>query len=356
MPREMTPRERVLTAMRRQVPDRVPKEASPTPAVYERFKQETGSDDWAGYWGIEVRHVGFKGPKELPDFRAFYDEELPPNTNFNEYGVAHVPGDFYHFFRYRFPLARARSVAELENYPWPDFTPNWRHEHLEEQVAALQRAGFYVAGSVGHIFENAWQIRSMEMLFEDMLTRPEMAAYILDRLTEDRAFQAKRYAEAGCDDIHCGDDVGMQKAMMMSPEMWREWFKPRWAYVFQTARKANPDILVWYHSDGNIEPIIPDLIEIGLNILNPVQPECMDPVKLKRQYGDKLAFWGTIGTQTTMPFGTPEQVRQTVRHMIETVGQGGGLLLAPTHVLEPDVPWENIVAFFEAVEQFGRYD
>ena len=105
----------------------------------------------------------------------------------------------------------------------------------------------------------------------------------------------------------------------------------------------------------NIEPIIPDLIDIGVTILNPVQPECMDPVKLKNQYGDKLAFDGTIGIQTTMPFGTSEDVDNEVKRMIETVGKGGGLIIAPTHVLEPEVPIENIAAFMNAVDRYGHY-
>jgi len=104
-----------------------------------------------------------------------------------------------------------------------------------------------------------------------------------------------------------------------------------------------------------IEPIIPDLIEIGVTILNPVQPECMDPVKLKEQYGDRLAFDGTMGIQTTMPFGTPEEVDRETKRMIETVGKGGGLIIAPTHVLEPEVPIENIKAFLEAVDKYGHY-
>ena len=98
------------------------------------------------------------------------------------------------------------------------------------------------------------------------------------------------------------------------------------------------------------------MIEIGVTVLNPVQPECMDPVQLKTEYGDRLAFWGTIGTQTTMPFGTPEQVRAVVAERIETVGKGGGLLLAPTHVLEPEVPWRNVIAFVQAVEELGAYE
>ena len=142
---------------------------------------------------------------------------------------------------------------------------------------------------------------------------------------------------------------------MMSPATWREWLKPRWRKVIKAAKDVNPAVLAFYHSDGDVRPVIEDLIEIGFDILNPVQPECMDPAALKRAYGDRLAFWGTIGTQTTMPFGTPDEVRATVKERIETVGVGGGLLIAPTHVLEPEVPWENIVALFEAVDEYGRY-
>lgn len=368
--REMTPHDRVHTAMSRRVPDRVPKTAGFTATVEERYQQhvaaELGLDpskpedvaklpSAGDYFGLEVRGVGFRGPESLPDFRPFFQEDLPDSVSFSEYGSANSPGTFYHFTRRHYPLAGAGGVADYPSYPWPDFTPLRRHKHLEADVARLLEGGWYVQGSVGHIFENAWQIRGMENLFEDMIRRPEMATFLLDRLTEDRAFQARRYAEAGCDSIACGDDVGMQDRMMMSPDMWREWFKPRWAYVWQTARKANPDLQIWYHSDGYIEPIIPDLVEMGLDILNPVQPECMDPVRLKREYRDRLAFWGCVGTQTVMPFGTPEQVQETVKWLVATVGEGGGLLLAPTHVLEPDVPWENVLAFFEAVERYGRY-
>jgi uroporphyrinogen decarboxylase len=143
--------------------------------------------------------------------------------------------------------------------------------------------------------------------------------------------------------------------MIMSPATWREWFKGRLASIIEEAQAVKPGLPIFYHSDGNPEAIIPDLIEIGVTILNPVQPECIDPVMVKRQYGNHLALWGTIGTQTTMPFGTPEQVRAEVKHRIETVGYDGGLVLGPTHSLEPDVPWENIVALYEAIEEYGVY-
>ena len=111
----------------------------------------------------------------------------------------------------------------------------------------------------------------------------------------------------------------------------------------------------FYHSDGFIEPVISELIEIGIDVLNPIQPECMNPAKIKRLYGDELSFFGTIGVQTIMPFGTPKDVRRAVREMIEKVGQGGGFIIAPTHFVPVEVPWENVQAFFDAVEEFGQY-
>jgi uroporphyrinogen decarboxylase len=370
MPAEMTPRERVRTAMSRQMPDRVPKNCDFTPAAYDKYLAHVGAEMGldpsvpeqaakipgpAEYFHMETRGVGFVGPTEMPDFRPWFCEDLPDNTGFSEYGTAFVPGQFYHFARYRFPLETAASLADFDGFPWPDFTPAYRHEHLEADTARLQADGWYVLGGVGHIFENAWQVRGQEQLFEDMIFRPEMAAAIYDRMTEDRAFQARRCCEAGCDCLVCGDDVGMQDRMMMSPAMWRQWLKPRWQYVWEVAKRTNPDVQLWYHSDGAVQPIIPDLIEIGLQILNPVQPECMDQAEIKRLYGDKLAFWGCVGTQTTMPFGTPDEVRANVKWLIDTLGPDGGLLLAPTHVLEPDVPFENVLAFFAALDDFGKY-
>lgn len=354
--KEMNSWERVLTAISRREPDRVPKTASFTPAVLERFKKETGSNNPAEYFKMEPRGVGFKPTKRKVDFsRYFEDDPLPPNASVSEWGTVNIPGNFYHFTSRRYVMARMKSFKELDDYPWPDLKENYRHEHLEAEVKRLHDAGYFVQGGPGHIFEIAWQLRGMDNLFMDFMENEEMAECILDHICELQTFVARRCAEAGVDMLITGDDVGMQDRLMMSPALWRKWFKPRWARVYAAARAAKPDIHIWYHSDGKIEEIIPDLIEIGLTVLNPVQPECMDPVALKKQYGGQLAFWGTIGTQTTMPFGTPAEVRATVRHMIETVGKGGGLVLAPTHVLEPDVPWENIVAFFEAVEEYGKY-
>jgi len=349
----MSPRERVLAALGHRVPDRVPKEASFTPHLYQVFKEQTGSTDPAAYFGMEMRHVGFAGTRRETDFRPFYPEGLPEGTTITEHGTAHVPGSFYHFTKMRFPMAAFKSARQVADYPWPDLEADYRHQHLERETARLQAEGWFVIGSVGHIFETSWQLRGYEQLFLDFTLHPGLAAAILDRVTAHRVLMARRFAEAGADMVLLGDDVGMQDRLMMSPATWRQWFGGRLGQVVAAARAVNPRIHVFYHSDGNIQAIIPDLIALGIDVLNPVQPECMDPAQIKRQYGDRLSFWGTIGTQTTMPHGSPEEVRRTVRERIRTVGEGGGLVLAPTHVLEPDVPWGNVLAFFAAIEEEG---
>ena len=155
----------------------------------------------------------------------------------------------------------------------------------------------------------------------------------------------------GVDMIWTGDDVGSQNQMMISPKMWRKYFKPRMGEFVSELKVINPAVKVAYHSDGNVEPILPELVEIGIDILNPVQPACMDPAKIKQEYGDKLCFWGTIDEQQTLPFGTPHDVANEVRLRLESVGFDGGLILAPTHHVQLDTPLENFWAMVNTITQ-----
>lgn len=329
-----------------------------TPPVQEEFRRRSGATDPAEYFDFEIRHVGIGPTEKRVDFSPYLGP-LPPDGWVNEWGIGHVPGSLYHFEDYIHPLQSISSPDDLEDYPFPDVIATYRYEGLAEQVAEWHRRGYAVAGEIPHysgtLFECAWILRGMENLLADFLLQPDLATALLDRLTASGIESATQLASTGIDILTTGDDVGTQRGMMMSPALWRKWLKPRMREIIVAAKAVNPDLLVFYHSDGDIRSIIPELIEMGIDILNPVQPECMDPVRLKREYGNDLAFWGTIGTQTTMPLGTPDEVRAVVRERIETVGEGGGLLLAPTHVLEPDVPWENIIAFIEAVEEYGWY-
>ena len=350
----MTPRERVREAVNRGAPDRVPKELGFTPAVMERFQQETGSDNPSEYFDMETRNVDFAPlrDEDKPDFSE-YLRDMPPEARISsEYGTATVPANFHHFWGYVFPLRKAQTVRDIERYPWPDMTTDYRHAELEEQVVRLHDQGYFVSGFSGHIFETAWQIVGFEKMFEDMALNPALVEAVLEPITVNNCFRARRLAEAGVDMLRTGDDVGMEDRLMMAPDMWRAFLKPRLAREIAAAREVNPDIPVWYHSDGDVSLIIEDLIEAGVTVLNPVQPESLDVYDIKRRYGDRMAFWGTIGTQTVMPFGKPEDVRQEIKKMIDLFAPG--LVLAPTHVLEPDVPWENIMAFFEAIDEYGR--
>jgi uroporphyrinogen decarboxylase len=205
-------------------------------------------------------------------------------------------------------------------------------------------------------FEIAWQLRSMERLFDDMLHEDEKAAVILDQITDRTAYAAGMMARAGVDLLYTGDDVAMQTGLMMSRKLWLRWLGPRLRRVIQAARSVNPDLPVKYHSDGRINDLIPDLIEAGVTILNPVQPECVDYKWVKSTHGDRLAFYGGLGVQSVLPFGSPQEVREHVREAIDILGAGGGLVIGPSHVIERDTPIENILAMQEAIDEYGMYD
>lgn len=348
----MSPRERVLAAMRRRRPDRIPKTLSFTPALEEEFRQRTGSESPSDYFRLEPRHVGIAATRNRRDFSK-YLSDVPDLESHDEWGIGYISAGFYHFWRMVHPLRNAKTPREIAAYPWPDVLAPYRWQHLPEAVRTWQSRGYPVCGGPPcQLFETSWYLRGQEQLLIDFYDNQDVATAILDTINTVMVEAAERLCRMGIDLLMLGDDVGSQRAMIMSPATWRKWIKPRVAAQIRTAKRIKPEVLVYYHTDGNVEPIIPDLIEVGLDILNPVQPECMDPTEIKRKYGDRLAFWGTIGTQTTMPFGTQDEVRRVVKERIETVGPEG-LLLAPTHVLEPEVPWENIVAFVEAVEEYG---
>ncbi len=201
------------------------------------------------------------------------------------------------------------------------------------------------------MWEVAWKLTGFNKMMKMLFTRTKEVEFILDNLHRIRMQQAKLLCEAGVDVIVDGDDVGMQKSMMISPSMWRKFLKPRYAELAALCHRYG--VFFLFHSDGWIEPIIPDLIEIGVDILNPVQPECMDPAEIHRKYGDELCFDGTLSVQRTIPFGTVEDVVREVKERIRTIGYTG-LILGPSHAIQPEAPVENIIAIYEAAKKYGR--
>lgn len=354
----MNSRERVLAALNRQPPDRTPRLLYDeligyVPAIARLLADKCRPQTPRHYFQMDMTSVA-PGPTRLAldRFRPWLPARFLAGDGLpiDEWGVWWRRGGFEHYAHIESPLAGVDDEAAIRAFPWPDVDAAYRYAGMADEVAALHHQGLAVAAFAGSVFEQSWYIRGMEDLMSDMLLRPELAHYVLDRAADLQKASAVAMARAGVDMIILGDDVAQQNGLLMSAVTWRTFLKGRLAATCRAAHEARADVKVFYHSDGNVQPLIPELIEAGVDVLNPIQPECMDPAEIKAKYGHQLAFLGTVSVQNTMPRGTPDEVRAEVAQRIRTVGQGGGLILAPAHVLSPEVPWENIVAFFEAAD------
>ncbi len=196
------------------------------------------------------------------------------------------------------------------------------------------------------------EIRWLENFLLDLVERPECAHFLLDRLTDFAQHNAEILAQAGVDVLVIDDDVGMPGTMIISPDMWRQFFKLRLSKIIRSARSIKPVRRILFHNDGYYTPIVGDLVEIGVNAINPLQPEHMDAASIRREFGNSLALWGTVGCQTTFSFGNPDGIREEVRRRIEILGRSGLLLCPAYDIDEPDVQQENVAAFLSAVEAF----
>ncbi len=227
---------------------------------------------------------------------------------------------------------------------------------LRQRVEACHAAGYpaVVVGSISD-FETPFSLRGREQFFCDLAEEPEWLPFFLDALADAVADQARAAASAGADLFGIGDDLGSQRGLLIRPALWRRLFKPRLKRIVEASKPDGGATSFFLHTDGQVGELIPDFLEIGVDILNPVQPEVLDPADVKRRYGRDLIFFGAISVQHTLPFGTPDEVAAEVRLRMETIGAGGGYLMTPSHLLNADIPWDNIEAFFKAADQFGRY-
>lgn len=266
--------------------------------------------------------------------------------------VDYGPGRYLEILEY--PLANVNDLAGMNAFAFPDPEAEFESINLDDVLARYGETHWIVGGPVGTMFETAWMLRGLEQFMIDLVDNEAYARALIERGMRYHLTLARRFIEKGVDMIWTGDDFGEQHKMLMSPRMWRRYFKPLYREFYAELKQMNPDIVIAHHSDGNIEPIIPDYIEIGLDVLQAVQPQSMDPVKLKRQYGDQLAFWGTMDVQHTFPYGTPEDVAAEARNRMEVVGENGGLILAPSHGIQPDVPLRNLRAYYETVRPENR--
>jgi uroporphyrinogen decarboxylase len=345
---------RDMAAHRR--PERLFYGAGFTPDLKRRVIEHIGTEEinkHYGFWrerGVDLKRLA---GRPAPDYsRYWHGQELPPGTFINDWGVAEVPSGFYHFTGYLSPLRNATSLKELEEFAIED-QGDWDTSHMAGQVRQAHAEGKVTTAWIGHMYEIAWQIRGYEEFLLDTMDQPAWAECLLERLFQRNMNRAKAFAGAGVDFIRCGDDVANQNSLMFAPEVWRRLIHSRWAKVWATVKRIHPAAVIHYHTDGNVMAIVPELVEAGLDFLNPVQPECLDGDEVHRRWGGRLGFDGCIGTQSTMPWGTTDDVRKRVKEVVDKYGQTGGLIISPTHVLEPEVPLANIDAFAEACRQYG---
>ncbi len=369
----MNARERVLTTLRGGEPDKVP-------CALGFFPQSLfGVADADEYFGTDVRFVDFAPP---PGQDAFpnYLESLPRGVHVGSTAQLRT----YHGWDYHPERPGSEDAAEAVG-PYriaeriarllPRVTDRQRHSHLRSTVEKLHARGLAVAGSPPHLggelFESAWRLRGFELFMKDLVKRPELVDYLLDQLEMMAAESARILAAAGVDVLVLDDDVAYKDGLLISPAMWRRHLKPRLARIIAAAREAgardareagayestfdgaarSAAPVVLYHCDGDFSALLSDLVEIGVDAVNPVAPDCMDAAAIRRAFGERPALWGTIGTAWAWDCGSPAQMREEVRTRIESLGRAG-LLLCPAYDLD-FTPRENVTAFVEAVREFG---
>ncbi|NLF78848.1 MAG: hypothetical protein GX573_24410 [Chloroflexi bacterium] len=332
----LTPRERVRRALTYQPVDRLPTQVNYTAAMGEKL---------AAHFGVALADL----PQRLGNHLVRLDLTFPKRlsedgrTRYDWWGVG-FDTEEEGYFPSVCPLA---GSTDLDAFAWPDPA----NPHLLDDAAriiAADEGQHFVAPNFGFaLFERAWLLRGFETFLADTALDPGFAGALLDRITEIQLVLIRRFIALGVDGGYFGDDYGAQKNMLFSPAAWRALIKPRLARLFEPFREAGLPILM--HSDGQIAPILPDLVEIGLTTLNPVQPEVIDHGWLHATFDRRLSYYGGISTQTVLPHGSPDEVRAAVAAAARALAPDGtGIMLAPSHRMMADIPMANVEALLAA--------
>ena len=382
----MDSRQRVLLSLNHKEPDRVPFDLGATYVTgihrnaYGRWRQALGlpaleiqifemlqqiawvDDDMVALLGVDVRPVTPGGSltfrsqvQDMGDYTCFYDEwgigwRMPKG-----YGL------YYDMFDH--PLAGEITEADIDQLAGPDPRDSARYAGMRERARHIvedQKRAVVVTQMTAGMSEIAAWTRGYADYYADLAANQGLVSRLLDRVNAVKmAYWERVLAEVGAyvDVMMLGDDFAGQRGLLMSPRTWRKLIKPRLRELFDLMHSRSQAKL-FLHSCGSVREVIPDLIEIGLDILNPVQVSAtgMDSAELKREFGGDLVFWGGgVDTQQVLPFGTPEEVRVEVRRRLEDLMPGGGFIFNPVHNIQADVPTHNLMAMWEALQEYGRY-
>lgn len=333
----LTKRDRVRRALHLEPVDHLPAQTNYTPAMGVKLAAHFGCAvvELPELLGNHLLRLDLSYPKRLSaDLKTSYDWwGAGWDTQTEGYWHAHAP------------LA---ASTDLAGSAWPDpGEPGLLHD-AQALLAADGGTHFAMPNFGFALFERAWSLRGFDQLLIDMASEPAWVEELLERITEIQVAVAKRFVSLGVDGGYFGDDYGAQRSLLFSPRSWRQLIKPRLARMFAVFRSAGLPVVL--HSDGDIWPILPDLVEIGLNGLNPVQPEVLEHQRLQREFGNHLCFYGGISTQDVLPHGEPGRVRAAAIGCIRDLAPGGtGLIVGPSHRMQSDIPLGNVAAMLGAL-------
>jgi len=350
----MNSRERVRTALSHRQPDRVPLLLWMTPVINARLQDHFGvgtEDEVLECLDIDVRWLN-------PDYNG-PALKVTDSVRWDWFGIGYkrVCNAFGSYEEFAFhPLAEARGPEDIKKYRWPD--PDWwdydsLNRHIERHCQNQPR---WIGVGAASFFERAWNLMGFEKMLYELAMNPELVEAVMDGLLDFYREQTLRMFEAAKDHIdmvYIADDLASQDGLLISKEMYRRFLKPRWtAYIKTIRERYGNHIKFHYHSCGAIAELIPDLIDIGVDILNPLQPRAkgMDFRKFKLQYPD-LCFCGGLDIQSLLPHGTPEEIRAEARRLVSILGENGGYIASAAHAVQPDTPVENILTMIEAFKQ-----
>jgi uroporphyrinogen decarboxylase len=381
----LTSRERVQADLNHEIPDRVPIILGASNATgislptYRKLKELLGVQaeekylyDWPELGAaaldemiLERLHSDVRGVHDRePDWvREKNRTREPGSPYFNSWGVGSVEGDPGTWFPAIHPLAETHAIEAIEAYPWPDMNDPTRVAHVQAEAQRLSEANQYAILATPWLafpLERAFAMQRMDRLMLNLGRYPDFVRALLTKIAElCKTLMGHFLREIGenIDMIKIGDDLGMQNSLLMSPKMYREIVKPIHADYISFI-KSHTKAKLFFHTDGDVFPLIPDFIEMGVDVLNPIQTSAgkmSNLEELKKQFGKNIIFCGAIDTHRILPFGTPEDVRAEVKRIIQILGKDGGYMLASVHTIMSDVPPENVLAMVDAAVEFGSY-
>ncbi|MEG0913948.1 MAG: uroporphyrinogen decarboxylase family protein [Oscillospiraceae bacterium] len=349
----MNSRERTFTALAHEEPDRPPISATYTPEAVKILRKAFKKDEeYLGYVmgndlikttvGIENSYYMYDTPTYTCPFGVEWR-----NVENNTGAYTEIVGG---------ALRNDTDGDKMRSYRIPDPDNPELYKDIQEAVQKYGKEKFIIGSCQCSIFETAWYLHGMEDMLYDMAADEDYTNELFDKIMQFPLKAGLHMIESGADMIWLGDDIATQRNMMISLPMWRKYLKNRYEYIFSEFKKAKKDISIAYHSCGNCSDALDELADIGLDVINPIQPLAMSPYEIKKRYGKRLTLFGAIDVQNLMPFGTKDEIVSTVRDYKKFLGAQGGYILSPAHHIQSDTSLENIIAFYEAAKEPTKYD